>query len=214
MEKKTNRVWKTWSLCLLMGITLTVPTVMTACVMPHMAVEQGPRQRPGRPGSDVDRWLKQKYPGCRVLDRDRDNGRIEVKIRHMGEEKIVLFGYGGQWQRTLWEVKRYRLPKAVTKAVEQQGFDFWHIDDNDNMIVDTPHGRYYAVQVDSDRRDGILVVSEKGAVMRRYTNNGWNNGRLRGNRDWNDRRGDDDDDRWDDGEDRFDEGDDEWDDRH
>ena len=169
-----------------------------------------------RPGSDIDRLVKQKYPGCRILDRDYDDGRLEVKIRHQGREKILIFDHDQRWERTVWELRREQLPKAVVRALAGIGFAFRYLDDNDNMAVDTPLGRFYAVQVDIDRRDGIYIVSEGGRIAFRYTDDGWNDGRLRGDdwerewqgewdeEEWNERE-------WDDGEDHFDEGDDEWD---
>lgn len=169
-----------------------------------------------RSGSDVDRVVKQRYPGCRILDRDYDDGRLEVKIRHQGREKILIFDGDQRWERTVWELRREQLPKAVVRALAGIGFAFRYLDDNDNMAVDTPLGRFYAVQVDTDRRDGIYVVSEGGRIAFRYTDDGWNDGRLRGDdwerewkgkwdeKGWNERE-------WDDSEDHFDEGDDEWD---
>ncbi len=166
-----------------------------------------------RTGSDIDRLVKQKYPGCRILDRDYDDGRLEVKIRHQGREKILIFDYDQRWERTVWELRREQLPKAVVRALAGIGFAFQYLDDNDNMAVDTPLGRFYAVQVDTDRRDGIYLVSEGGRIAFHYTDDGWNDGRLRGDdweREW---KGKWDEKEWDDGEDHFDEGDDEWDKR-
>lgn len=171
-----------------------------------------------RPVDDIDRFVKQKYPGCRILDKDYDDGLLEVKISHRGIEKILLFDHERRWMRTVWELRREQLPKTVVRALAAIGFAFRNLDDNDNMAVDTPRGRYYGVQVDTDRRDGIYVVSDKGRVVHRYTDDGWNDGRLRGNgreHDWEDEWDEHewDEREWDDGEDHFDEGDDEWDNR-
>ena len=193
---------------LLLGGTLSTGTA-TAGNDGTENMEQGIQQR--RPTGDVDRMVKQRYPGCRILDRDYDDGRLEVKIRHQGREKILIFDYDQRWERTVWELRREQLPKAVVRALAGIGFAFSHLDDNDNMAVDTPLGRFYAVQVDTDRRDGIYVVSEGGRIAFRYTDDGWNDGRLRGDdwerewkgswdeKKWNRRE-------WDDGEDHFDEG--------
>ena len=170
---------------------------------------------------DIDRIARRgleagAYPGCRILDRDYDDGRLEVKISHQDREKILIFDYDQRWERTVWELRREQLPKAVVRALAGIGFAFRYLDDNGNMAVDTPLGRFYAVQVDTDRRDGIYVVSEGGRIAFRYTDDGWNDGRLRGDdweREW---KGEWDEEEWnererDDGEDHFDEGDDEWD---
>lgn len=154
---------------------------------------------------DINTFVKQKYPGCRILDKDYDDGLLEVKIRHKGTEKIMLF-YNGKWLRTLWEIRREQLPKRVVSALADIGYDFRHLDDNDNMAIDTPKGHYYAVQAERNDRDGIYIVSDKGRIAHRYTSDSWNDGRIY-EEHWSQERWEDD------GEDRFDEGDDEWDDQ-
>lgn len=184
-----------------------------------------------RPERSVGSFVERKYPGCRILDRDIDDGFWEVKIRHEGREKIVLFDGSGRWLHTLWEVDRVQLPDRVIAALERAGFDFPEIDDNDNQEVETPRGHYYAVQIDAGDCDGMYLVSSGGKLVRRYTHDRWNDGRLFSG-EWNgggyyddgEDRFDEGDDEWnrrrsrhcchDDGEDCFDEGDDEWDHRH
>lgn len=175
--------------------------------------------------SDIDAFAQGKYPGCHVLDHDTDNGLTELKISHEGREKILLFD-GGQWIRTLWELRRDELPPHIVRALGDAGFAFRDIDDNDNSAVDTPEGRFYAVQAKWKGREGIFFVADDGNIVQRYTSDAWNDGRLRrDNRaethrdDSSDRLDEGDDKRnihrplppeHDDGEDRFDEGDDEW----
>ena len=180
---------------------------------------------------DRDGFVKRKYPGCRILDRDTDNGLTEIKIRHDGVEKIVLFDGSGRWLRTLWDVRRTGLPEWALSAMERIGFAFNNVDDNDNQAVETPDGLFYAIQAErNDRRDRIYVVSRRG-VASQFTDDEWSDGRLHGRKfgfggyDDGENRFDEGDDEWDDrrkpgirrhrddGEDHFDEGDDEWDDR-
>lgn len=158
--------------------------------------------RDGRPVKDINAFVRKMYPGCRILDKDTDDGFLEVKIRHEGREKILLFD-GRRWIRTLWELRRESLPKVVISALQKAGFEYRNIDDNDNMAVDTPDGRFYAVQAERGHREGIFVVSARGVIVHRYTSDSWNDGRLFED-NWAHER-------WDDGEDHFDEGDDEWD---
>lgn len=126
-------------------------------------------------------------------------------------------------------MRRNQLPDKVVTALRREGFAYSRIDDNDNQALDTPWGRCYAVQVDGDGRDGMYVVTSLGKILRRYSHDRWNDGRIysgdwrTGGRDDGEDRFDGGDDEWDDrrgirhccddGEDRFDEGDDEWDDR-
>ena len=160
----------------------------------------------------VRSFVERRYPGARILDRDTDDGLLEVKIRHDGIEKMVLFNRQKQWLRTVWETRRSRLPKRVLNGLAAKGFPYERVDDNDNMVMENPKGLFYAVQVERGNEDYILVVSTVGRILHRFFDDEWDDGRWDRNEDifddW------DDDDRFDDDDDRFDEGDDEWDDRH
>ena len=108
-----------------------------------------------------------------------------------------IFTEGKRWIRTIWEARRSQLPKNIISGVKRAGFVYENIDDNDNMVVDNPEGRFYAVQIDRDDYEPIFLMSRKGVIVRKINHDDWNDGR------------------WiDDGEDHFDEGDDEWDDLH
>ena len=193
-----------------------------------------------RAGGDVDNFIARRYPGCRILDHDHDNGYLEVKIRHDGREKTALFDGRRRWVRTLWETRRERLPKRVVAGMRAKGFAYKDIDDNDNYVVDTADGLLYAVQARRWNDDFIFLVTPGGTVMSYFTSDAWDDGRLRdlgsgagfspgprhGDRQEADRPPRHRDGKWsdrhdrrrntprgqDDGEDHFDEGDDEWDD--
>ena len=162
------------------------------------------RKTPGETSDPVTQFVKQRYPGVRILDRDWDDGLIEVKIRHKGVEKIAVFSPDRKWMRTVWEVRRESLPSRVVSAMKKHGFNYRHIDDNDNKAIESQRGLFFAIQVDDGRHDGVYILSSKGNPIRRYHNDEWDDGddciRILGED-------------WDDSEDRFDEGDDEWDER-
>lgn len=188
---------------------LLSPLPMNGQTNAHAAVAPDADSR-----TDALQFVRQKYKGCRILDSDYDDGLLEVKIRHQGREKIVLFD-GNRWMRTLWEIRRERLPKNIVAALRKAGFEFRHLDDNDNYVVENRDGRFYAVQTQrNDRDDLYYVVSDKGRIVHRYSDDHWDDGRMHGKDRWDEDDEWNDEDEWDDGEDRFDEGDDEWDDRH
>ena len=164
--------------------------------------QEAPKTGTTRHDGDISSFAKKRYPGCRILDRDTDDGLTEVKIRHEGREKILLFD-GSKWLRTLWEVRREALPRWAVSAMNKIGFGYKNIDDNDNQAVDTPDGLYYAIQAQSDRRPDLIYLVTRRGIIGEYTNDEWDDGRLHGGKFSPTYR--------DDGEDRFDEGDDEWD---
>ena len=154
--------------------------------------------------SDPTSFVRKRYPNARILDKDYDDGFIEVKMNHRGAEKIVIFNHDGDWLRTMWEVRRNRLPRAVINVLKRSGFVYEEIDDNDNKAMENRRGMYYIVQADRNDRSYVLVVSEKGNIIERFYDDEWDD-------EWDEGRWEGE--FWDDGEDHFDEGDDEWDDR-
>ena len=151
------------------------------------------RKTPRETSDPVTQFVKQRYPGVRILDRDWDDGLIEVKIRHKGVEKIAVFSPDRKWMRTVWEVRRESLPSRVVSAMKKHGFNYRHIDDNDNKAIESQRGLFFAIQVDEDWDDSEDRFDE-------------------GDDEWDERwrRWEADEDERDDGEDHFDEGDDEW----
>lgn len=153
--------------------------------------------------SDPTSFVRNRYPDARILDRDWDDGFIEVKMSHRGKEKIVIFNADGKWLRTMWEVRRSRLPRAVISVLRRTGFVYEEIDDNDNMAMENRRGMFYIVQADRNDQSYVLVVSERGNIIDRFYDDEWDD-------EWDEGRWEGE--SWDDGEDHFDEGDDEWDD--
>ena len=180
------------------------------------------------PVDDIYAFARQRYGGCQILDRDYDNGYTEIKIRHGGQEKIMLTEGGKAWVRTLWEIRRERLPQKVIDGMKREGLAYEAIDDNDNQVVDTPDGLYYAVQARRNDEDHIYIVTPSGKIVSRISSDAWDDGRVpnlysggsattqlpgRGLGGRNDEVEHKDSHRYgsDGGEDRFGEGDDEWD---
>ena len=120
----------------ILGLFL-LAAVLTGEASPLPATPCTPSATMQRRG-DVTTFVRRHYPGARILDRDTDDGRIEVKIRHEGKEKIVYFTRAGRWLCTEWELRRERLPKAVVSAVARKGFPFRTIDDNDRVDLGNP----------------------------------------------------------------------------
>ena len=151
--------------------------------------------------SDPTSFVKKRYPDARVLDRDWDDGFIEVKMAHRGKEKIAIFNHGEKWLRTMWEIRREQLPRAVINTLRHNGFVYEEIDDNDNKALENGRGLFYIVQADRNDRSYVLVISERGNILDRFYDDEWDD-------EWD--KGRFEDVEWDDGEDHFDEGDDEW----
>ena len=109
---------------------------------------------------DVEAFINQQYPGAVILERDYDDGYLEIDIRHDGVEKEVLFNGRNEWVRTEWETRS--LPDAVQQAVEAGGY---RISDREYDRVETPDGNWYEVEAVKDRREWKLYVTDDGTIF-------------------------------------------------
>ena len=110
--------------------------------------------------SDVETFINQRYPGAIILERDYDDGYLEIDIRHEGVEKEVLFNGRNEWVRTEWETRS--LPDAVRQAVEAEGY---RISDREFDRVETPDRNWYEVEAVKDRREWELYVEDDGNIF-------------------------------------------------
>ena len=117
-------------------------------------------------GADVEAFIRTNYPGAVVLEKDSDDGFLEVEIRHDGREKELLFNGAGEWVKTSWEVRVRELPAAVTDAIRRSDYASFGIDGAD--FVETPDGDWYEVELEDDRdREVTLRVTAEGAILKR-----------------------------------------------
>ena len=109
---------------------------------------------------DVEAVISQQYPGAFILERDYDDGYLEIDIRHDGVVKEVRFNGRNEWVRTEWETRE--LPDAVRQAVEDAGY---RISDREFERVETPDRNWYEVEAVKDRREWQLYVADDGTIL-------------------------------------------------
>lgn len=117
-------------------------------------------------GSSIEEFIASRYPGAVILEKDYDDGYLEVDIRHEGVEKELRFNGAGQWLKSSWEVRVASLPAAVTEAVRNSAYADYRIDDAE--FVETPDGVWYALELEGSRdRELTLRVTPEGTLLDR-----------------------------------------------
>ena len=109
---------------------------------------------------DVEAFISENYPGAVIVERDYDDGYLEVEIRHDGVVKEVRFNGRNEWLRTEWETRE--LPDAVRAAVEAEGY---RITEREYERVETPDRNWYEVEAVKDRREWNLYVADDGTIL-------------------------------------------------
>ena len=110
--------------------------------------------------TDVEAFLNERYPGAVVVERDHDDGFLEITIRHEGVLKEVRFNGRHEWVRTEWETRS--LPDAVRQGIEAEGY---RISDNEFERIEKPDGSWYEVEAVKDRREWQLHVADDGTIL-------------------------------------------------
>ena len=115
--------------------------------------------------AEIEAFIRENYPGASIVEKDSDDGMLEVEIRHEGREKELLFNGAGAWVRTSWEVRRAELPEAVTAAWAVSEYAGWEFDGAD--YLQTPDGAWYALELEEERtdREVTLRIAENGTIL-------------------------------------------------
>ena len=105
-------------------------------IIPRPVIDMGNTGGNGLPVEDeIERFLNDRYPGAKVVERDYDDGCLELTILQENLRKEVLFDGRNNWLRTEWEL--HRLPQNILDAVQQAGYT---LDDDEFECIETSGG--------------------------------------------------------------------------
>lgn len=114
-------------------------------------------------GGDIEAFINDKYPGAVILEKDYDDGYLEIEIRHEGYEKEIDFNGRNVWIRTTWELDDIKeLPEAVRNALAKENYS---VEDDDIDVIETSDGLYYKVEAEQGNREFEVTVSVDGTIQ-------------------------------------------------
>ena len=116
--------------------------------------------------NDITAFIADRYPGAVIVEKDNDDGYIEVEIRHDGIIKEVIFNGRNEWICTKWEIPRAQLPEGVISAIVNAGYSINQIDDDEVDVIETADGLTYEVEIEDRGDDDIKLVITGGEVVR------------------------------------------------
>lgn len=118
-------------------------------------------------GSTLDvtaaEFIANKYPGAVVLEKDYDDGFLEVEIWHENSEKEVCFNGAGEWVCTQWDIRYGELPQDVAEAIAASQWASYYIDDIE--FIQSPSGEYYLVELERGEREVTLRIDAQGRIL-------------------------------------------------
>lgn len=114
--------------------------------------------------TDIEAFIKEKYPQSRIIEIEYEKGLIEVDIIHDNKGKEVVFDTENQWLYTSWDVRVSTLPQAVANIVNTSPYEGYRIDDAE--FVETEQGNYYLLELEKGNNEINIKVDENGTVLK------------------------------------------------
>lgn len=121
---------------------------------------------------DLTDFIHERYPGAVVVERDWDDGFLEIEIRHEGREKDLYFNGRDEWLASTWEARLRDLPDGSLQMLHENGY--YDIEDDDVDVLDTPRGLFYAVEAERYDDDCLVVLDQGGSIVKVFhDDDGW-----------------------------------------
>ena len=104
--------------------------------------------------ADIQKVLDEKYPGAIVLERDYDDGLLELEIRHNGIEKDVYFDRNNKWVRTNYDMPMLKLDASVSRSINSYistNHNGFVIEDGEVEVLEDLQGLKYIVEIENGK---------------------------------------------------------------
>lgn len=111
----------------------------------------------------IQNVLDEKYPKAVVLEKDYDDGLLELEIRHDGVEKDVYFNGRNEWVRTEYELTEAQLPEKISNFISDN-YSGFRVEDAG--VVELPSGMTYEVEIESGNREYKLFFDKNGTFTK------------------------------------------------
>lgn len=112
-------------------------------------------------GADYELFINEKYAGAMIVERDDDDGMVEIEIIHDSVKKEVKFR-AGEWVRTEWEAP---LPDNIKTLIQGEGYELNTHEWAD--VIETGKGTAYEVEAWKNNIEYDVYVDEAGTITAR-----------------------------------------------
>lgn len=118
---------------------------------------------PKQPTTGINKIIAQKYPKAKIVEVDRENGKIEVEIVDGNVRRDVYFDQSEKWLYTQTDVRVSSLPQSVVRAASAS-YPGYRIDDAEYW--ETPAGNYYLLELEKGNSEIKVKISPSGQLVR------------------------------------------------
>ncbi len=114
------------------------------------------------PASVTD-YINTNYPGAVIVDRDNDDGMLEVDIRHNNQIVELIFTTAGIWVETTIEFDDNYIPDVVADAINASEYSGYEYEDIE-YINSAANGEYYEVEMEFNDHEVTLKITMDGII--------------------------------------------------
>ncbi len=111
----------------------------------------------------ITNFINTQYPGAIIVDRDNDDGMIEIDILHEGLIKELTFTGAGVWVETVTEFEDNNIPTFVTETLAATEYASYEIDDVE--LVENSQEEYYVVEMEMGDHELTLKIMLDGTFI-------------------------------------------------
>lgn len=112
----------------------------------------------------ITAFISSTYPSARILEIEREKGKIEVDILDGTVYRELVFNPDGEWQYTSTDMRVGEVPQQVMDAFEASEYSSYMIDDVD--LINTPAGDYYLFELENEPGDIYIKITPEGNVSK------------------------------------------------
>lgn len=113
--------------------------------------------------ASIQSFITEKYPNARIIEADIKNGITDVDIIDENFSKELLFGGGGEWISTSWDIVPSAWPIEITDALKQSDYSDYRLDDVD--YFETPKGDYYLLELEKGNKEVKIKMDVAGNII-------------------------------------------------
>lgn len=114
-------------------------------------------------GDAVTTYIKKHYPQAKILEMDREKGKIEVDILDGKVHRELSFKADtGEWLSTQTEIRLNEVPANIMNVLKASEYSGYEIEDVD--YYETPLSKYYLFELERNDREVHVKITTEGKL--------------------------------------------------
>lgn len=114
--------------------------------------------------STIAQWIAARYAGAVIVDREYDDGFLEIEFLHENIRKTACFNASGNWVYSEWDVDYASLPGEVRLTL-QNNYSTYRIERDEIQAVENASGLAYEIEMEKGDQEKKVTIAADGSVI-------------------------------------------------